>query len=180
MPGLTNRKHRSLTIKMSLLSCLGRVDELYQAKASGETDDRSEVSLRLFASEGDPFESLQPTEALFDASASLVEGLCEEGRPILFVGLVRDHGSNAPLPRSLAVRLAGIAFVAHDSARLYIRSDIEQGFEVARIRGLAAGQVEADERARSVGFRVDFRRETAARAPERLPLLPPFAPAAET
>jgi hypothetical protein len=29
---------------------LGRVDELYQAKASGETDDRSEVSFRLFAS----------------------------------------------------------------------------------------------------------------------------------
>src|SRR5579883_3399972 len=75
---------------------LGRVDELYQAKASSETDDRSEVSLCLFASQGDPFEALEPAEALFDASASLVEGFCEEGWPVLFVGLVRDHGSNAP------------------------------------------------------------------------------------
>ncbi len=156
------------------------MDELYQAKASSETDDRSEVSLCLFASQGDPFEALEPAEALFDASASLVEGFCEEGWPVLFVGLVRDHGSNAPFPRRLAVRPAGIAFVAHDSARLYVGSDIEQGFEMARIGSLAAGQVEADDRARSIGFRVDFRREAAARAPERLPLLPPFAPAAET
>jgi len=31
-----------------------------------------------------------------------------------------------------------------------------------------------------VGFKVDFGREAAARAAERLALLPPFAPAAET
>jgi hypothetical protein len=31
-----------------------------------------------------------------------------------------------------------------------------------------------------VGFEVDFSREAAARAAERLVLLPPFAPAAET
>ena len=45
---------------------------------------------------------------------------------------------------------------------------------------LAAGQIEGEDMAVLVGLEVDFRRETAARAPGRLSLLPPFAPAAET
>ena len=51
---------------------------------------------------------------------------------------------------------------------------------VYRVLTLAAGQVEGDDRARGVRFRVDFRGEAAARTPERLTFLPPFAPAAET
>ena len=46
--------------------------------------------------------------------------------------------------------------------------------------GLAARQVEGDDIAGGVRFRVDFRGEAAARASERLAFLPPFAPAADT
>jgi sugar lactone lactonase YvrE len=46
--------------------------------------------------------------------------------------------------------------------------------------GFAAGQVEGDDIPGGVRFCVDFRGEAAARAPERLAFLPPFAPAADT
>ena len=45
---------------------------------------------------------------------------------------------------------------------------------------LAAGQVEVERVAVEIGLEVDFGREAAARAAERLAMLPPFAPAAET
>ena len=94
--------------------------------------------------------------------------------------LVRNDGSNATLPRRLAVGLAGVAFVADDGAGLNVGADIEQGFEVTPVEGFAAGQVEGDDVAGGVRFCVDFRGEAAARAAERLPFLPPFAPAADT
>ena len=98
----------------------------------------------------------------------------------MFVGLVRNDGSNTASPRRFAIGLAGVAFVADDGARLNVRSDVEQDGEVTRIRGFSAGQVEGDDVAGGVRFGMDFRGEAAARAPERLPLLPPFAPAADT
>src|ERR1700722_11685306 len=48
------------------------------------------------------------------------------------------------------------------------------------VEGFAAGQVEGDDVAGGVRFCVDFRGEAAARATERLPFLPPLAPAADT
>ena len=58
--------------------------------------------------------------------------------------------------------------------------DVEQNVEVTRVGGFAAGQVEGDDVAGGVRFCVDFRGEATARATERLPFLPPFAPAADT
>jgi hypothetical protein len=87
------------------------------------------------------------------------------------------------MPRALAdwrLALAHVAFVADDGARLDVGSDVEQGFEVTRVGGFAAGQVEADDVAGGVRFCVDFGGEAAARTPERLAFLPPFAPAADT
>jgi hypothetical protein len=76
--------------------------------------------------------------------------------------------------------LAGVAFVADDGARLNVGPDFEQGFEVTPVEGFAAGQVEGDDVPGGVRFRVDLRGEAAARAPKRLPFLPPFAPTADT
>jgi hypothetical protein len=75
------------------------VDEFDQAKARGEANDRPEVPGCLFASEGDAFEALEPSDALLDAGAGLVEGACKEGRLVLFVGLVRDDRRDAALSR---------------------------------------------------------------------------------
>jgi hypothetical protein len=93
---------------------------------------------------------------------------------------VGDDRSNAALSSRLAVGFAGVAFVADGGARPNVRPDVDQSFEVTRIGGLAARQVESDDVACGVRFCVDFRREPAARAPERLSLFPRFAPAADT
>jgi len=134
----------------------------------------------LFASECDALEAFEPSDALLDAGAGLVEGAGEEGWPFLFVGLVGDDGSDAACSRDVSVGLAGVAFVADDGAGLNVGSDVEQGLEVTPIGGFAAGQVEGDDVPGGVRFGVDLRGEAAARASERLPVLPPFAPAADT
>ena len=91
-----------------------------------------------------------------------------------------NDGSNAARSRGVSIGLAGVALVADDGAGLNVGSDIEQGFEVTPVEGFTPGQVEGDDVARGVRFRVDFRGEAATRAPEGLPFLPPFAPAADT
>ena len=85
-----------------------------------------------------------------------------------------------PRARGVPIGAAGVAFVADDGAGLNVGPDIEQGFEVTPVGSFAAGQVEGDDVAGGVRFCVDFRGEAAARTSERLPLLPPFAPAADT
>jgi hypothetical protein len=117
---------------------------------------------------------------LLDARAGLVESAREEGRLVLFVGFVGNDGSDAARPRCVPVGLAGVAFVADDDARLNIGPDAEQGFEVTPVEGFAASQIKGDDVAGGVRFCVDFRGEAAARAPERVAFLPPFAPAAGT
>ena len=123
---------------------------------------------------------LRASDALLDASPCLVEGWREEGRLVFFVGLVRDDRRDAARSRGVPIGLAGVAFVADDGAGLNVGPDIEQGFEVTPVEGFAAGQVEGDDIPGGVRFCVDFRGEAAARAPERLAFLPPFAPAADT
>ena len=63
---------------------------------------------------------------------------------------MRDHGRNPANPRRLAICLAGVAFVADGGAGLYIRANVEQGFEMTSVRRLAAGQIEGDDIARRV------------------------------
>src|SRR5690606_15765116 len=61
-----------------------------------------------------------------------------------------------------------------------VRPYVEQGLEAGCVGNLAAGQIERDDVARIVRLGADFGSEPATRASERLALLPPFAPAAET
>ncbi|KAJ0346239.1 hypothetical protein COL154_013895 [Colletotrichum chrysophilum] len=106
--------------------------------------------------------------------------LGEESGRVFLVDPVRDHRGNATRSRGSAVGLAGIAFVAQRGAWGDVRPDVGQGLETGCVGNLAAGQVERDVVARIVHLGVDFGREAAARASQRLALLPPFAPAAKT
>src|ERR1700734_3118061 len=123
---------------------LGCEEEFDQAHPRGEAEQSSEVSFGLFAAERDALEALEPCDALLDAGAGLVEGACEEGWLVPFVGLVGDNGSDAARSRGVPIGLAGVAFVADDGAGLNVGADIEQGFEMTPAEGFAAGQVEGD------------------------------------
>lgn len=162
------------------IKLLGGVDEFDQAQSCGESDDGSEVSCGLLASEGDALEALQPTDALLDAGPGLVKGASEEGRLVLLVRFVGDHRGDTARPRGVSVGFAGIALVADHGTGLKIGADVEQGFEVSPVGSFTAGQIKGDDVAGSVGLGMDLRGEAAARATEGLSVLPPFAPAADT
>lgn len=93
---------------------------------------------------------------------------------------MRDDGDDAALTRCLTVGLAGIAFVSNGRTGLCVWAQFQQDRKVRRVALLAAGQVEGDGVAVEIGFQVDLGCEAATRAAERLALLPPLAPAAET
>ena len=57
-----------------------------------------------------------------------------------------DDGSDAARSRGVPIGLAGVAFVADDSARLNVGPDIEQGFEVTPVGNFTAELYEARER----------------------------------
>ncbi len=135
---------------------------------------------RLLAAEGDAFEALELAHGLLDAGAAPVEGAREEGGRVLGRGLHGDHRTDAARPRRRAVGLAVVALVADGRTRGDVGPEVEQDGEVGAVAGLPGGQVEGDGQAAEVGLEVDLGREAAARAAERLAVLPPFAPAAET
>ena len=93
---------------------------------------------------------------------------------------MRDHRGNAAPARGGAVRLGIVPFVGQDRARGDVRPDIEQDLELRAVADLASREVKSERQAIEVGLQVDLGREAAARTAERLPVLPPFAPAAET
>ena len=78
------------------------------------------------------------------------------------------------------VGLAVISLIRHRDTRADVGTDVERGLELCAVAGVAAGQMEVERVAVEIGLEVDFGREAATRAAERLALLPPFAPAAET
>ena len=90
-----------------------------------------------------------------------------------------DWGDTPPAARR-AIGREIVAFVGQRRARRDVRPDVERGFELGAVAGLSAGQMEGNGQAVEIRLEVDLGREPAPRAPERLILLPPFAPAAET
>ena len=117
---------------------------------------------------------------MLDAGAASVDGLGEETGLVLLIGLVRDDRDDTTLACGIAVGPAGIALVTDRCTWIDIGAKPEQDREVRCVALLAAGQVEGDRMAIEVGLQVDLGGEAATRAAERLILLPPFAPAAET
>ena len=73
-----------------------------------------------------------------------------------------------------------ISLVGERRPRRDVGADVKRRFELCAVAGLATGQMEFEWEAVEVGLEMDFARESAARTAERLILLPPFAPAAET
>jgi len=156
------------------------VDGFDQDQPASKSDEGTIAVGGLLAAEGDALEALQFADGLLDAGAGSVEYFWEEGRSGLGIGTVRDDGDDTPPPAGRAIGRRIVAFVGQGRARGDVRADVERDFELGAIARLATGQMEGDRQAVEIRLEVDLGREPAPRAPERLILLPPFAPAAET
>jgi hypothetical protein len=162
------------------MSRLGRVDGFDQDEAANEGDQGAIVLGGLFAAQGEALEAFELSHGVLDAGAGFVEGFGKEGGLVGGIGTMRDDRTDAALAGGLAVGLGIVALVGDCGAGPDVRSDVEQNLKLPAVAGLTAGQMEVERQARAVGLEVDFGREPAARAAERLALLPPLAPAAET
>lgn len=156
------------------------MDGFDQDERCREGDDGCEVSLGLFAAQGDPLEALELSDGLLDAGPPAIEGVGEEAGFVLLVGLVRNDRDDSARARRVSVGSACVPLVRYSGTRIDIGAEPEQDREMRRIALFPSGQVEGDGVAVEIGLQVDFGGETAARAAERLILLPPLAPAAET
>ena len=156
------------------------MDGFDQDEGGGESDERAEVCGGFLATQGDAFEAFELPDGLFDACPPPVERFCEAYWPVFGVLSVGNDGQGASFPGELTVSGAVIALVGDDGAGPDVRSEVHQGLEMRTVGSLAAGQVERNRQTVEIRLQVDFRAETAPRAPERLILLPPFAPAADT
>jgi hypothetical protein len=130
--------------------------------------------------ERNALEALQFTDELLDAGACPIERLRKESGPVLLIGFVRDHRSDAALAHRRAVGLGGIALVVHRRAGRDVGAEVEENLELHAAAGLAPGQMEGERQTIEIDLEVDLGRESTARAPERLTVLSPVAPAAET
>lgn len=119
-------------------------------------------------------------KGLLDARPGPVEGFWKEDGSLLGVGFAGNDRSDAADAGGGAIALAVVAFVGDGGAGPHVGPEIQQRFELWAVTGLSTSQDEGEGQAGKVGLEVDLRRETAPRAAERLILLPPFAPAAET
>jgi hypothetical protein len=156
------------------------VDGFDQEEDTSESDESGIVSLCFLTSHGHAFETLDLADQLLDPGAQLVEPLGEEFRSVLGRASMRNDRDDPSAAGSLAVGLGVVSLVGDGGPRRHVRANIEERFELAAVAGLVAGEMKVERQAVEVAFDVDLGAEAAARPAERLVLLPPFAPAAET
>jgi hypothetical protein len=161
-------------------AALGGVDGFDEDESKGESDKGPEVPGGLLAAQRDALEALHFPDQLLDAGARPVERLRKESRPVRLVGLKGDHRRDAAFARGRAVGSRGIALIADRSARRDVGPKVEQNLELWAVAGLTFREVERERSPIQVNLEVDLGREASARAAERLAVLPPLAPAAET
>jgi hypothetical protein len=107
-------------------------------------------------------------------------GVSEKASSLRGVFSARDNRCDPARECRRPVGLAVISLVRHRDARADVGADVERRLELCAVAGLSTGQVEVERIAVEICLEMDFGREAAARAAERLAMLPPFAPAAET
>jgi hypothetical protein len=117
---------------------------------------------------------------VFDAGTGSIERFGKKSRLIARSRTMRNDGADPPLTSGESVRSCVVAFVRHRCAWRNVRADVEEDFELSAVTCLAASEMETDGLAIEVALEVDLGREPATRAAERLILLPPLAPAADT
>src|SRR3954452_5781503 len=153
---------------------LGGVDGFDDDEAQSECDEGSEGPVRFLATERNALEALELADEVFDAGAGAIERLREERRPSLGRCLDRDHRADAALAGGRAIGFGIIAFVPHGRPRRDVGSEVEQDLELRAVAGLTLCEVKREGASIQISLEVDLGREPAARAAQRVTLLPPF------
>ena len=135
-----------------------------------------EISGQLVVASGNPPEVLEAAEAALDNVSSLVSSFIEAVNDNA-VGLVGNDGLCAEVDDLGAQFVAVIAFVGKESLhgggeRQHVGCSGDVGI-------LAGGEMKDDGPAARIAQAMDFGRAPAARAPDGLILVPPFAPEAQ-
>ena len=159
---------------------LGPVDGFDEDEAASEGDESRVALGRLLAAECDLLEALELAHGLLDPRPALIEDLREESGLGADVRAIRDDRADTALSGRPSVGLGVVALVGQRGPRRDVGADVEQGLELAAVAGLGASQVERERLAIEVSLEVDLGAKATARAAQRLAVLPPLAPAAET
>lgn len=135
-----------------------------------------EIPRQLVVSGGDPPEVLEAAEAALDDVSSLVGSFVEAMKEDA-IGLVGNDGQCAALDDLRAQRVTVIPFVRDQRAHGWReRQNLGRGRDIGI---LAGGQMKNDRPAERIAQRMDLGRAPAARAADRLIVLPPFPPEAQ-
>src|SRR4051812_42524445 len=153
---------------------LGRVDGFDDDEAKSECDEGCKVLVRFLATERKALEALELAHKLLDTGAGSIECLREERWPVLGRCLERDHWADATLARGRAIGFGIIAFVPHSRAGRDVGPKIKQDLKLRAVAGLTLCEVKREGASIQISLEVDLGREPAARAAQRVTLLPPL------
>src|SRR5262245_47776979 len=142
----------------------------------GDLDGGEEVASEFVVTRSDPPEILEPAEAALDDVTALV-GALVEAMESYSVGLVRDDGCCTAIDDVGAKVVAIVTLVGNEGA--HGRSKRKKGRSRSDIGVLTGSQMKCAGSAFRIAQRVDLRGASAARATDRLFMLPPFPPLAE-
>ena len=141
-----------------------------------EPEASQEVAGELVVAGRDAAEVLHAAEGALDDVAGLV-GAWIEGMPVHPGDLVGDDGRGAARSEEAAQMIDVIGLVADQAGAR--RGGGDERRRALDVGDLAAGQEDGVRPPLAVDERVDLGRAPAARATDRLVVLPPFAPEAE-
>ena len=156
------------------------MDGFDEDKSEDEGNKGAVVLGRLLAAEHHALEALELAHKLLNAGAGPIERFREERWSAPGRCLDRDHRTDAALAGGGAVGLAVVSFVAHPSAGRDVGPEVKQDLELRAVACLTFREVESERPSIEINLEVDLGREAPARAAQRLSVLPPLAPAAET
>lgn len=135
-----------------------------------------EIPRQLVVTRGNAAKVFEATEAALDDVSSPVSSFIEAMKEDA-IGLVGDHGLGATIDDLRTQRVAVVPFVRDQRAH---RRRKRQNIGGSRDIGiLARREMKSDWPAEGIAQRMDLGRAPAARAADRLIVLPPFPPEAQ-
>jgi hypothetical protein len=152
----------------------------------GDREHRQVVGGSLFVARRDTAELFEAVNEAFDPVPFSV-GASVERSACPLVRSVGDHDADAPATQIFPHLVGAVALVADESSWPYAwsptscpphRAALHQRLEDGLLVALATREHEDERLAVSLGTHVDLGTEPATTPAQRLPSLPPFAPAA--